>query len=71
MILLLTRRIPDLHCHDNVIDLDLALLKVRTDRRLGVLRIGFLAERIPVQERSLADVRVADDHNLEEVLLLH
>ena len=69
MILLLSRSVPDLDCHDGVVDDHLFLLEVSPDCWLHILRD--LALRVPEEEGRLAYVCLAQDDDFEEVLLLH
>ena len=61
LVLFLASCIPDLHCHDRVVDYHFFFLKISSDRWLGILRVFALG--VSHQERGLTDVRVTKNDN--------
>ena len=65
--LFLAGGIPHLECHHFLVDEDFFLEKISADSRLGLL--GHLSADVLVEEGGLADVRVAEDHDLYKTLV--
>lgn len=65
--LLLASCVPNLQRHHVVVNDELLLAEVGANRWLGVL--VYFTIQVLLQEGSLTDARVAEDHNLKEVFL--
>ena len=61
LVLFLASCIPDLHCHDCVVDYHFFFLKISSDSWLGILRV--LALGVSHQKGGLTDVGVTENYN--------